>query len=71
MNDLDARLLAAHAADDRRALAELYAEAADKAEDHDAACFYLTHAYVFALELGHPLAPVLRQRLVAAGRETD
>jgi hypothetical protein len=31
--------------------------------------FYLTHAYVFALELNHPQASELRQRLIDAGRE--
>lgn len=70
MSDLDTRLLAAHEAGDRDALVALYTEAADSAASHDAACFYLTHAYVFALELGHPAADRLRARLIAAGRET-
>ena len=69
-DDLDARLLAAHAADDRAALIALYREAALTAADHDAACFYLTHAYVFALEAGAPEAADLRARLVAYGAET-
>jgi hypothetical protein len=70
MNSLDCRLLAAHATDDRKALVSLYTEAADQAVDESAACFYLTHAYIFALELGHPQVSTLRSRLVAAGRET-
>jgi len=70
MTPLDARLLAAHAADDRRALVSLYTEAADHAETLDAACFFLTHAYVFALETGHPAGPTLHARLVAHGRES-
>jgi hypothetical protein len=71
MNDLDARLLCAHAAEDTPALVDLYTAAADRieAQDLDAACFYLTHAYVFALELDHPACPALRARLVAHGRE--
>ena len=69
MNDLDAQLLRAHAADDRRALVTLYSRAADGAPDTDAACFYLTHAYVFALETGAPEAPALHARLKAQGRE--
>ena len=69
MSDLNDRLLAAHAADDRSALVALYTQAADGADDLDAACFYLTHAYVFALELGHGAAPVLLARLQAEGRE--
>lgn len=69
MNDLDARLLAAHAADDRATLIALYAEAADTAPDETATGFYLTHAFVFALEAGDPRADALRARLVAMGRE--
>ncbi len=69
MTDLDARLLAAHEAGDRSTLVALYTEAADQAKDVDAACFYLTHAYVFALELGDVRATALRARLVAEGRE--
>lgn len=68
MADLETRLLAAHAADDRRALVALYAEAADQANDLDAACFYLTHAWVFGLETGHPATPQLFARLAAEGR---
>ena len=70
MSDLNARLLAAHAADDRSALVRLYARAADQAPSEDAAAFYLTHAYVFALDTGHADAAALRARLVALGRET-
>jgi hypothetical protein len=71
MNGLNARLLTAHESGDTVALVGLYTEAADTAHNPDAAGFYLTHAYVFALELGHPSAPTLRQRLVADGRECD
>ena len=69
MSALQDRLLAAHAAQDRRALVGLYTEAADSATDLDAACFFLTHAYVFALELGDPRAHALHARLKAEGRE--
>ena len=71
MSDLDARLLAAHARGDRAALVALYTEAADSAGEDQARYFYLTQAYVFALEAGRPEAPTLRARLVAAGRESD
>jgi len=70
--DLDAALIAAHAAHDGDSLVALYASAADRAEaegGHEAAAFYLTHAYVFALESGHPAADRLHARLKAAGRE--
>jgi hypothetical protein len=35
----------------------------------DAACFYLTHAYVFALSAGATEAGALHARLLAHGRE--
>ncbi len=65
---LDERLLEAHARGDRAALVALYTQAADQAPDTDAACFYLTQAYVFALELGHPAAAALYQQLKAHNR---
>ncbi len=68
MSDLDTRLLAAHAADDRKALISLYIEASEGAADEVAASFYLTHAYVFALEAGDPRASELAERLRKAGR---
>ena len=69
-DDLYARLLAAHAADDRAALIALYREASEAADTPVARNFYLTHAYVFALEAGAPEAADLRARLVAYGAET-
>jgi len=71
MSDLNARLLAAHASGDASALIQLYTIAADEVEarDIDAACFYLTHAYVFALEAGDAACPALQARLAAHGRE--
>ncbi len=69
MRELDDQLLAAHARNDRAALVGLYTQAADCAGDPDATCFYLTHAYVFALELGDARAPALHARLKDAGRE--
>jgi len=69
---LDARLLDAHARGDKAALVALYTEAADMKEelqDIDAACFYLTHAYVFALDVGAPEARELHRRLKDRGRE--
>ena len=70
---LDAALLKAHAAGDAARLVALYTEAADVEEaggDIEAACFYLTHAYVFALEAGLAEAALLNKRLVAHGRDT-
>ncbi len=70
MTELDHRLCAAHSAGDLMALVALYDEAAKGASDEDARGFYLTHAYVFALEAGSPDADELRTRLVAMGRDT-
>ena len=69
MDDLHARLLAAHEADDRHALVTLYTEAADQSGHEDQEAFFLTHAYVFALEMAHPDTDALKARLVANGRE--
>jgi hypothetical protein len=69
--ELDKQLLQAHADCDVPALIRLYHEASKQAErrqDHDAACFYLTHAFVFALEYGAPEADELNQKLFERGR---
>ncbi len=66
--DLDTRLLEAHGRNDLSALVTLYTEAADTADETDAEMFYLTHALVYALDLGDPRAVGLRVRLGAAGR---
>ncbi len=53
--DLDKRIMAAHAADDRAALAALYLEAGELKEtkgDIAAACFLFTQAYVYGLDSG-------------------
>lgn len=68
---LDAALLAAHVAGDGAALVRLYTQAGDieeQAGNTDAACFYLTHAFVFALEEGAPEADALNLRLFQNGR---
>jgi hypothetical protein len=70
MSDLHAELLLAHKRDDKAALVELYSQAALETDDVDAKGFFLTHAYVFALETGHPNASGLRSQLAQMGRET-
>jgi len=64
---LDARLLDAHERGDARALIDLYTEAANAVVEAEA--FYLTHAYVFALECGAPEVQALHARLAALGSE--
>lgn len=69
--ELDHLLLEAHDHNDHAALIRYYTLAADAREqerDIDAACFFLTHAFVFALESGAAEAKTLNQRLVAHGR---
>lgn len=71
MAALDQELLRAHAEGDAKALARLYALAGEErelAQDIDAACFYLTHALVFALEAGVSEADNLNMRLYERGR---
>ena len=68
MSDLDRRLLVAHESGDGRALARLYEEAAETAATEDATAFYLTHAYIWALDTGDPKAPALRARLAEMHR---
>jgi hypothetical protein len=70
MSDLNALMLAAHEASDLDSLIDLYTQAAEAAPDVEATCFYLTHAFVFALEAGDARASELRAQLVAHGRET-
>ena len=68
---LDHQLLEAHANKDAQSLVRLYTQAADQREaegDIDAACFYLTHAFVYALEAGEPVAGALNMRLAERGR---
>ncbi|MBQ4825144.1 hypothetical protein J4729_11385 [Leisingera sp. HS039] len=69
--DLDRALLQAHEDKDNAELVRLYTLAGDRAEEAgniDAACFYLTHAFVFALEAGLPEARELNRRLAERGR---
>ena len=69
--DLDPALLKAHEDKDNAELVRLYTLAGDQAEaagNIDAACFYLTHAFVFALEAGLPKAKELNRRLAERGR---
>ena len=69
LNDL---LLEAHERGDHQDLVQLYGQAADEKEaagDTEATCFFLTQAFIFALESGDAAASQLNRRLVAYGRE--
>lgn len=64
---LSAAFEAAHAARDPAALCRLYGAAAEAAESETARAFFLTHAWIFALEAGLPEADALAVRLRASG----
>lgn len=66
---LDHALLDAHARSDTRALIGLYHQAAEVAATEQATGFFLTHAYVYALEAGDARADQLRRALVRLGRD--
>ncbi|MGV6812273.1 MAG: hypothetical protein ACWA47_08510 [Brevirhabdus sp.] len=66
---LERALLAAHNAGDKPALVGLYTRAAQLADGEDARGFFLTQAFVFALDTGAPEATPLRAELAAMGRE--
>ena len=67
--DLDAALIAAVAGGDKPLISELYEQAAADATDWAASAFFLTHAYIYALDAGLPQAADLRQRLVEMNAE--
>ena len=69
MNDANAKLLAAHASGDTAQLVALYRDTARAADTEDEVGFYLTFAYIFALESGHPDVETIRSELIAMGRE--
>ncbi|WP_439109783.1 hypothetical protein [Lentibacter sp.] len=68
MSGLHNQLLAAHEHDDREGLIVLYTEAADRSNDLIERSFFLTHAFVFALEAGDMRARDLHARLHDMGR---
>lgn len=75
MNDsesLHRQLLEAHQQNDTDSLATLYGEAGTRAEHQgnlDAACFYLTQAYIFALDSGLDCAAEYNRKLAGYGRD--
>lgn len=66
---LDARLVTAHRAADAAALSRLYEAAAGRQRDRAAAGFFLTQAWVFALEAGDGREAALDRRLARMGRQ--
>ncbi|MEL6922302.1 MAG: hypothetical protein AAFO77_15040 [Pseudomonadota bacterium] len=69
---LQQSILECHDRGDGAGLATLYFAAAEtmaQRGEMDAAAFFMTHAYVFALETGHPLADRAHRFLINLGRE--
>jgi hypothetical protein len=69
---LNESLITAHAANNKAQLVRLYRRAGDMMISEgniDAASFYLTHAYIFALDVGDDAAPEIHKMLVGYGRE--
>ena len=67
--ELDAALVAAHKIGDKSQIAALYADAAARETTPGSKAFFLTQAYVFALEASSPLASELRDQLIELGAE--
>ncbi|TCD15488.1 hypothetical protein E0D97_05375 [Oricola cellulosilytica] len=68
---MDSAIIAADAAGDPRALSVLYGKAAlalEQKGDIESACFFYTHAFVFALEAGSEAAKTYRAALLRHGR---
>ena len=68
----NAALLEAHASKDTNALINIYrqeGEAALALGDIHRGCFFLTHAYIYALEAGAGEASEIHEILVSHGRE--
>ncbi|MEO7468688.1 MAG: hypothetical protein ABIV36_16860 [Sphingobium limneticum] len=67
---LEEQLMVAHERGDTETLIAIYVQAADIVEAQgrgEAACFYLTQAYVLALETGAEEAALLDRRLIGLG----
>ena len=70
MNEkLNARILAAHDVNDIHSLTQLYIEASKRTKNDDEECFFLTNAYICALEAGSCETRFLHAQLKKYGRE--
>lgn len=65
----DVALRMARATGDWSGVIDLYMKAAEAEDAPQGQAFYLTHAYVHALEAGDPRARDVKARLVALGAE--
>ena len=66
---LNNKILKAHHNKNSSLLVELYQEAADKVLTRQEQNYFRVQAYIYALEVGHHLTPILHKKLVKDGVE--
>ena len=66
---LNNKILKAHHNKNLSLLVELYQEAADKVLTLQEQNYFRVQAYIYALEVGHHLIPILHKKLVKDGVE--
>ena len=66
---LNDKILKAHQNKNLSLLVELYQEASNTVSTHQEQNFFRVQAYIYALEVGHHLTPILYKKLVEAGVE--
>ena len=66
---LNDKILKAHDNKNLSLLVELYQEAADTVLTRKEQNFFRVQAYIYALEVGHHLTPILHKRLIEDGVE--
>ena len=66
---LNDKIIKAHQNENFSLLVELYQEAAENVSTFQEQNFFRVQAYVYALEVGHYLTPILRRQLVNDGVE--
>ena len=66
---LNSKIIEAHQNRNFALLVELYQEAADKVATFQEQNFFRVQAYIYALEVGHHLTPILHKQLINDGVE--
>ena len=66
---LNSKIIEAHQNRNFSLLVELYQEAADNVETFQEQNFFRVQAYIYALEVGHHLTPILHKQLINDGVE--
>ena len=66
---LNNKILKAHRNKNLSLLVELYQEASNNVSTHQEQNFFRVQAYIYALEVGHDLIPILHKKLVKEGVE--